>query len=77
MGIARKAGLTDISRHGGSRGTINNIRAEAWLATCRLADTIAKNKVAMNERRHGDLIELSPLWAAAIDLSHQWMRAAE
>jgi hypothetical protein len=74
--IARKAGLTGTSQRAGRRA-VDDIRADAWLAICRLGDAIDKNAVAVKQHRHGDIIELSPLWAAAIDLSQAWVRAAE
>jgi hypothetical protein len=41
MLIARKAGLAEFLQHA-SRTTVDVVRADAWLAICTLADSIAK-----------------------------------
>jgi hypothetical protein len=76
MLIARKAGLAEFLQHA-SRTTVDVVRADAWLAICTLADSIAKNARAIREDRHDKVVDSSLLWARAIDLCNAWMRAAE
>jgi len=76
MLIARKAGLAEFLQHT-SRTTIDVVRADAWLAICTLADSIARNARAIREDQRGRVVDSSLLWARAIDLSNAWMRAAE
>jgi hypothetical protein len=76
MLIARKAGLAEFLQH--QRTTmVDIVRADAWLAMCTLADSIAKNVKAIREDQHDKIVDSSLLWARAIDLCNAWMRAAE
>ena len=77
MLIARKAGLAEFLQHTRSRTTVNVVRAEAWLAICTLADSIAKKARTIQEDQHDRVVDASLLWARAIDLCNAWMRAAE
>jgi hypothetical protein len=56
---------------------VDAVRADAWLAICTLADSIARNARAIREDQHGRVADASLLWARAIDLCNAWMRAAE
>ena len=76
MLIARKAGLAEFLQYT-SRTAADVVRADAWLAICTLADSIAKNARAIREDRHERIVDSSLLWARAIDLCNAWMRAAE
>jgi hypothetical protein len=76
MLIARKAGLAEFLQ-GASRGTVDIVRADAWLAICALGDSIAKNARAIREDQQYRAVDSSLLWARAIDLCNAWMRAAE
>jgi hypothetical protein len=76
MLIARKAGLAEFL-HTRSRTTVEVVRADAWLAICTLADSIARNARSIREDQHDRVIDTSLLWARAIDLCNAWMRAAE
>jgi hypothetical protein len=76
MLIARKAGLAEFLQH--TRTTaVDVVRADAWLAMCTLADSIAKNAKAMREDQRDKVVDSSLLWARAIDLCNAWMCAAE
>jgi hypothetical protein len=77
MLIARKAGLAEFLQHTRDRTTVNVVRADAWLAICTLADSIAKNARSIREDQHDRVVDESLLWARAIDLCNAWMRAAE
>jgi hypothetical protein len=74
--VARKAGLAEFLQHP-SRAKVDIVRADAWLAICTLADSIARNARAIREDRHDRVVDASLLWARAIDLCNVWMRAAE
>jgi hypothetical protein len=76
MLIARKVGLAEFLQRT-SRATVGVVRADAWLAICTLADSIAKNAAAIREDQHDKVVDSSLLWARAIDLCNAWMRAAE
>jgi hypothetical protein len=76
MLIARKAGLAEFLQHA-SRTAVEVVRAEAWLAICTLADSIAKNARAIREDEHDKVVDPSLLWARAVDLCNAWMRTAE
>jgi hypothetical protein len=76
MLIARKAGLAEFLQRT-SRSSVDFVRADAWLAICTLADSIAKNARAIREDQHDQVIDSSLLWTRAIDLCNAWMRAAE
>ena len=76
MLIARKAGLAEFLQRA-SKTRVDVVRADAWLAICTLADSIAKNARALQEDRHDKVVDASLLWARAIDLCNAWMRAAE
>jgi hypothetical protein len=53
MLIARKAGLAEFLQYtSSSRTTVDVVRADAWLAICTLADSIAKNARAIREDQH-------------------------
>ena len=56
---------------------VDNIRAGAWLAICKLAAAIDGNARLVEENRLDAVVNTSLLWARAIDLSQAWMRAAE
>ena len=75
MLIARKAGLAEFLQRA-SKARVDVVRADAWLAICTLADSIAKTR-AIEEDRHDKVADASLLWARAIDLCNAWMRAAE
>jgi hypothetical protein len=78
MLIARKAGLAEfLRRTRGGGTTVNVVRADAWLAICMLADSIAKNARSIRKYQHDRVVDASLLWARAIDLCNAWMRAAE
>jgi hypothetical protein len=77
MLIARKAGLAQFSQRTRSRTPANVVRADAWLAICTLADSIAKNARSIREDQHDRVVDASLLWARAIDLCNAWMRATE
>jgi hypothetical protein len=66
MLMARKAGLAEFLQHNGSRTTVDVVRADAWLAICTLADSIAKNARASWEDRRDKVVDSSLLWARAI-----------
>ena len=74
--IARKAGLAEFLQHT-RKATVDVVRADAWLAICTLADSIARNARAMREDQHDKVVDASLLWARAIDLCNAWMCAAE
>jgi hypothetical protein len=76
MLIARKAGLAEFLQRTG-RTMIDVVRADAWLAICTLADSIARNARAIREDQRDRVVDSSLLWARAIDLCDAWMRAAE
>ena len=76
MLIARKAGLAEFLQHA-SRTTVDVVRADAWLAICTLADSIARNSRSIREDQHDRVVDTSLLWARAVDLCNAWMRAAE
>ena len=76
MLAARKAALTGSSPRAG-RAAVDEIRAEAWLAICKLAAAIDGNACLIEENRPDALVNTSLLWARAIDLGQAWMRAAE
>jgi hypothetical protein len=76
MLVARKAALTGLSHRAG-RAAVDNIRAEAWLAICKLAAVIEGNARLIEKNRPDALVNTSLLWARAIDLGQVWMRAAE
>ena len=76
MLIARKAGLAEFLRHT-SRTGVHVVRADAWLAMCTLADSIAKNAKAIREDQREKAVDSPLLWARAIDLCNAWMCAAE
>jgi hypothetical protein len=76
MLVARQAALTGPSPRAG-RGTVDNIRAEAWLAICKLAAAIDGNARLIEEKRSDALVSTSLLWSRAIDLGQAWIRAAE
>ena len=76
MLIARKAGLAEFLQRASS-ARVDVVRADAWLAICTLADSIAKNARAIREDRREKIVDSSLLWARAIDLCNAWMRAAE
>ena len=76
MLIARKAGLAEFLQHP-SRAKVDIVRADARLAICSLADSIARNARTIREDRHDKVVDTSLLWARAIDLCNAWMRAAE
>ena len=76
MLIARKAGLAEFLQHA-SRTTVDVVRADAWLAICTLADSIARNFRSIREDQHDRVVDTSLLWARAVDLCNAWMRAAE
>ena len=76
MLIARKAGLAEFLQHT-RRTAVDVVRADAWLAICTLADSIARKAKAIREDQHEKVVDLSLLWARAIDLCNAWMRAAE
>jgi hypothetical protein len=76
MLIARKAGLAELLQHTG-RTTIDVVRADAWLAICTLADSIARNARAIPEDQRDRVVDSSRLWAPANDLCNAWMRAVE
>ena len=76
MLIARKAGLAEFLQYT-SRTAVDVVRADAWLAICTLADSIAKNARSIREDQHDRVVDASLLWARAIDLCNVWMRAAE
>src|SRR6516164_9051830 len=48
MLIARKAGLAEFLQHT-SRTAVDDVRMDAWLAMCALADSIAKNAKAIGK----------------------------
>ena len=76
MLIARKAGLAEFLQYtGGTAADV--VRADAWLAICTLADSIARNARAIRDDQHDKVVDSSLLWARAIDLCNAWMRAAE
>ena len=77
MLIARKAGFAEFLQHTCSETAVDVIRADAWLAICTLADSIARNARAMREDQNDKVVDSSLLWARAIDLCNAWMRAAE
>ena len=77
MLIARKAELAEFLQHTRSSTAVEVVRADAWLAICTLADSIAKNDRANGEDRRDKVVDSSLLWARAIDLCNVWMRAAE
>jgi hypothetical protein len=62
MLIARKAGLAEFL-HTRSRTTVEVVRADAWLAICTLADSIARNARSIREDQHDRVIDTSLLWA--------------
>jgi hypothetical protein len=74
MLVARKAAL-DGSSPGAGRAA--EIRAEAWLAICKLAAAIEEDTRLTDDNRSDALVNASLLWARAIDLGHVWMRASE
>jgi hypothetical protein len=76
MLIARKAALISSSNCAG-RAAGDKIRAEAWLAICKLAAAIDRNARLIEENRPDALVNTSLLWARAIDLGQVWMRAGE
>jgi hypothetical protein len=76
MLIARKAGLAEFLQRASS-ARVDVVRADAWLAICTLADSIAKNARAIREDQHDKVMDASLLWARAIDLCNAWIRAAE
>jgi hypothetical protein len=76
MLVARKAALTG-SPPRACRAAVDNIRAEACLAICKLAAAIDGNARLIEENRPDALVNTSLLWARAIDLAQAWMRAAE
>ena len=76
MLIARKAGLAEFLQYP-SKTKVDIVRADAWLAICTLADSIARNAGTVREDRHDKVVDTSLLWARAIDLCNAWMRAAE
>ena len=76
MLVARKAALTGSS-HRACRAAVDKIRAEAWLAICKLAAAIDGNARLIEENRPEALVNTSLLWARAIDLGQVWMRAGE
>jgi len=76
MLIARKAGLAEFLQYS-SKAKVDIVRADAWLAVCTLADSIARNARTIREDRHDKVVDASLLWARAIDLCNAWMRAAE
>jgi hypothetical protein len=67
MRLAHKAAVTDSPRHSGS-AAVDQVKAEACLAICRLSAAIEQNQPETNT---------SLLWARAIDLAQAWTRAAE
>jgi hypothetical protein len=71
MLVGRKAALTGSSSRAG-RAAVDNIRAEASLAICKLAAARL-----MEENQPDALVNTSLLWARAIDLGQAWMRVAE
>jgi len=76
MLIARKAGLAEFLQY--TSGTAADVvRADAWLAICTLADSIASNARAIRDDQHDKVVDSSLLWARAIDLCNAWMRVAE
>ena len=77
MLIARKAGLAEFLQHTRSSTAVDVVRADAWLAICTLADSIARKAKAIREDQHDKVVDSSLLWARAIDLCNAWMRAAE
>ena len=76
MLIARKAGFAEFLQHA-SRTTVDVVRADAWLAICTLADSIARNARAIRDDQQDKVVHSSLLWARAIDLCNAWMRATE
>ena len=76
MLVGRKAALTGSSPRAG-RAAVDNIRAEAWLAICKLAAAIDGNARLLEENQPDALVNTSLLWARAIDLGQAWMRVAE
>jgi hypothetical protein len=74
--IARKAGLAEFLQYP-SKAKVDIVRADARLAICSLADSIARNARTIREDRHDKVVDTSLLWARAIDLCDAWMRAAE
>ena len=76
MLIARKAGLAEFLQYP-SKARLDIVRADAWLAICTLADSIARDAGTVPEDRHDKVADTSLLWARAIDLCNAWMRAAE
>jgi hypothetical protein len=55
MLIARKAGLAEFLQHA-ERTTVDVVRADAWLAICTLADSIAKNARSIREDQHDRVV---------------------
>ena len=76
MLIARKAELAEFLQHTRGDTTVNVVRADAWLAICMLADSIAKNARSIRKNQHDREVDASLLWARAIDLCNAWMHAA-
>jgi hypothetical protein len=76
MLVGRKAALTGSSSRAG-RAAVDNIRAEASLAICKLAAAIDGNARLMEENQPDARVNTSLLWARAIDLGQAWMRVAE
>jgi hypothetical protein len=75
MLVAGKAALTGSSHCAST--AVDKIRAEAWLAICKLAGAIDGNARLIEENRPDALVNTSLLWARAIDLCQVWMRAGE
>ena len=75
MLVAGKAALTGSSHRAST--AVDKIRAEAWLAICKLAAAIDGNARLIEENRPDALVNTSLLWARAIDLCQVWMRAGE
>jgi hypothetical protein len=67
MLVARRAALTGSSHRAG-RAAVDNTRAEACLAICKLAAAIDGNSRLIEENRPDSLVNTSLLWARAIDL---------
>ena len=76
LSLARKAALADLLPRP-DRAFVDNVRAEACLAICKLAAAVASNARLIEENRPDALANTSLLWARAIDLGQAWLRAAE
>jgi hypothetical protein len=56
--------------------TVDDARANAWLAICRLASETANNETAAEENAPDRMIDTDPLWAVAIDCVQAWVTQA-